>query len=223
MSMTDGIAGLSKPIINGLEHLTPIADMLIRLWVAWVFYKSALTKGYWDLGEGFPFFHLNDLTFMLFENEYAVPFLEPELAAYLGTYTELLFPVLLALGLLGRFSAGVLFVFNAVAVLSYPDLNDAGKLQHVMWGMMLLFPLLRGPGKLSIDHLFRRVSLPTHPPMGGAAAAVVVGVLGAVAAALLVILKGIGWTIAICGIIACAAYVIFGRGRDRYDAPAGAG
>ena len=57
---------------------------------------------------------------------------------------------------MGRFSAIVLFLFNIMAVISYPDLNPAGLVQHQMWGIMLLVPLLQGPGKLSIDHLIAR-------------------------------------------------------------------
>ncbi len=138
-------ADLSRPIINGLESLAPIGDLLIRLWVANVFWKSGVNK-----------FQSFDVTVQLFEYEYSVPFLSPTVAAYLGTGVELIFPVLLAIGLGGRFAAGVLFAFNIIAVLSYPDLNEAGRLQHALWGLMLLLPLLRGPGKISVDHFIRR-------------------------------------------------------------------
>jgi putative oxidoreductase len=70
----------------------------------------------------------------------------------LGTGTELGFPVLLTFGLLGRFAALSLFLFNIVAVLSYPDLGAAGIEQHKVWGIMLLVCFLHGPGKISIDH-----------------------------------------------------------------------
>ena len=85
-----------------------------------------------------------------------MPLLPPELAAYLGTSVELGFPVLLALGFLGRFAAGVLFLFNIVAVISYPDLGAAGLEQHKVWGIMLLVSLLHGPGKLSADYWITR-------------------------------------------------------------------
>jgi putative oxidoreductase len=97
-----------------------------------------------------------DTTLSLFENEYSVPFLPPEVAAYAGTFTELFFPVLLVLGLGARFAAGVLFVFNVVAVISYPDLGEVGLKDHQYWGLLLLVPLLHGPGKVSIDHFIRR-------------------------------------------------------------------
>lgn len=134
-----------RPTIRLLETLSPVADLLLRCWVAWVFLKSGINK-----------YQSMDTTVMLFQHEYAVPLLPPDLAAYIATAVELVFPVLLIIGLAGRFSAGVLFFFNIAAVISYPSLNEAGVQQHQLWGIMLLVPFLHGPGKLSIDHLFRK-------------------------------------------------------------------
>ena len=134
-----------RTTVRALETLAPISDLALRLWVANVFFKSGLNK-----------FQSMDTTLMLFQHEYSVPLLPYDIAAYLGTSVELIFPALLAIGLAGRFSALVLFVFNIIAVISYPSLNEAGQLQHVLWGIMLLVPLTRGPGKLSIDHLIRQ-------------------------------------------------------------------
>lgn len=123
-----------------LNSLSPAGDLLLRGWVAYAFLVSGLTKiQNWDS------------TLYLFEYEYSVPLLPPEIAAYLGTAVELGMPVLLAAGLLGRFAALALFLFNIVAVISYPDLGAAGIEQHKVWGVMLLVCLLHGPGKLSLD------------------------------------------------------------------------
>lgn len=140
-----GIA-LARTVIAGMEtYLAPMLDLAIRIWVGMVFFQSGLTKiQSWET------------TLSLFENEYAVPFLPTELAAYMGTATELFFPVLLVLGLGGRFAAAVLFVFNIFAVLSYPDLGEIGLKDHQYWGLLLLVPLLHGPGRISIDHFIRR-------------------------------------------------------------------
>jgi len=136
------VTGWVLPVYAKLDWLSPISILAIRLWVAWVFFKSGMTKiNSWDS------------TMYLFEYEYAVPLLSPEMAAYLGTAAELSLPVLLAFGLAGRFGAIALFLFNITAVLSYPDLNAAGIRDHQVWGIMLLVPLLFGPGKLSIDYL----------------------------------------------------------------------
>jgi putative oxidoreductase len=101
----------------------PLADLAVRLFVAAVFFQSGLTKiASWDS------------TLALFENVYAVPLLPPALAAFVGTGVELVFPVLLVLGAGTRFAAFVLFVFNIVAVVSYPDLGAAGLKDHQLWG-----------------------------------------------------------------------------------------
>ncbi len=134
-----------QPVVEILQRASPLADLALRLWVAHVFWKSGLTK-----------IQSFETTVFLFTHEYHVPLLSPQIAATLGTFTELFFPVLLALGLAGRFSAAVLFIFNIVAVISYPDLNEFGLEQHQIWGLMLLVLVLHGPGKLSIDHWIAR-------------------------------------------------------------------
>ena len=136
---------LAQAALRRLDGLSPAVDLVVRVFVATVFFKSGLTKvASWAT------------TVSLFENEYAVPLLSPEAAAALGTTVELVFPVLLVLGLGGRLSAFVLFVFNIVAVVSYPDLGEVGLRDHQMWGLLLLVTLLHGPGKLSLDHLIGR-------------------------------------------------------------------
>jgi putative oxidoreductase len=136
----------ARTVIKTLETwFAPLLDLAIRVFVGMMFFNAGLTKiASWDT------------TLALFENEYRVPVLPPHVAAYAGTFTELFFPVLLALGLGGRFAAAVLFVFNIVAVISYPDLGEVGLMQHQYWGLLLLVPLLHGPGKASIDHFIRR-------------------------------------------------------------------
>jgi len=134
--------GFIKPIYSKLDYLSPVSILALRLWVAWVFFKSGLLK-----------FNSWDSTLYLFEYEYSVPLLPFEFAAYMGTAAELFLPVLLAFGLAGRFGAIALFVFNITAVLSYPDINAAGIRDHQVWGLMLLVPMLMGPGKLSVDYL----------------------------------------------------------------------
>jgi len=140
------MGGVARAAIKALEdYLAPVLDLGIRLLVAGVFFQSGLVKiTSWSA------------TLALFENEYAVPVLPPELAAYLGTGAELGLPVFLALGLGGRFAAAALFVFNIIAVISYPDLGEVGLRDHQYWGLLLLVTLLHGPGKLSVDHFLHR-------------------------------------------------------------------
>lgn len=139
------LSGLVKKLIQALSVLSPLLDLGIRLYIANVFFKSGLTKiANWQS------------TLALFENEYAVPLLPSSVAALLGTAVELVVPVLLLVGLSTRFAAIVLFVFNIVAMISYPDLSEAGREQHMLWGLLMLVSIFHGPGKLSLDHLIRR-------------------------------------------------------------------
>ena len=127
---------------RALDFASPAVDLVVRVLVGSVFFQSGLTKIMsWSS------------TLSLFENEYAVPLLPPHLAALLGTGVELVFPVLLVLGLGTRFAAFVLFVFNIIAVMSYPDLGEVGLKDHQTWGLLLLVTLLHGPGALSLDRL----------------------------------------------------------------------
>jgi putative oxidoreductase len=134
------------------SFLKPLTLLGFRLYVAWAFFASGLTKvKSWSS------------TLSLFEDEYVVPILSPELAAYLGTAAELVLPVLLAVGLLTRPAALGLFVFNIVAVISYPYLftieGAGGFWQHVVWGAMIWVVFVFGPGKLALDFpLSRRLS-----------------------------------------------------------------
>lgn len=125
-----------------LELLQPLAQLAARLYVARAFFLSGLTK-----------IHDWDTTLALFADEYHVPLLPPDVAAVAGTTGELVLPVLLLLGLAGRFAALGLSVVNVVAVLSLMEIAPAAFQQHVFWGSLLLGLVLWGPGKLSLDRL----------------------------------------------------------------------
>jgi putative oxidoreductase len=139
--MKDKLIHLYMLGVKVSTFFSPVVDLIIRLYVAKVFWASGMTKiASWDT------------TLALFENEYAVPFLPPEIAAYMGTAVELGLPVFLVLGLGTRVAALVLFVFNIIAVVSYPDLSEVGLRDHFHWGLLLLVPAFHGGGKLSVDH-----------------------------------------------------------------------
>ena len=129
--------------IGWLEMLQPLAQLAARLFVAKVFFLSGLTK-------------LRDweTTLALFTEEYHVPLLPPEIAAYAGTAGEIVLPVLLVLGLGGRFAALGLSVMNVVAVLSVPEMPEAAFALHVFWGSLLAGLALWGPGRWSLDAWF---------------------------------------------------------------------
>lgn len=120
--------------------LKPLLVLGFRLYVAQVFFMSGLTKiQSWSS------------TLSLFEYEYNVPVIPPQIAAYMATAGELILPVMLVLGLFSRPAALGLFVLNVVAAISYPDISIAGEKDHIIWGAMLAVIFAFGPGTLSID------------------------------------------------------------------------
>jgi putative oxidoreductase len=126
-----------------LDCLASVLDLGIRLYISKVFFLSGLTKiRDWDT------------TLTLFREEYHVPVLPSELAAVMGTFGELFFPVMLTLGLATRFSAFSLTFVNIMAVVSYWEFlkdAEAALAQHFFWGVLILVILFHGPGKLSLD------------------------------------------------------------------------
>jgi putative oxidoreductase len=123
-----------------LDALQPLAALAARVYVAQVFFLSGLTKiRDWDT------------TVALFTDEYKVPLLKPAMAALMGTGGELALPVLLVLGLGGRFAALGLFVVNAVAVVALADIAPAALQQHIFWGSLLAGLAIYGPGSWSLD------------------------------------------------------------------------
>lgn len=140
---------MPAPLGSATSHLQSAALLAARLYVAQVFFLSGLTK-------------LRDWssTLALFNDIYQVPLLPPAVAAYMGTAGELVLPVLLALGLAGRFAGAGLFVVNFVAVLSLSadDLTPAAHAQHALWGVLALGVTLFGAGRWSVDALLTRRS-----------------------------------------------------------------
>lgn len=123
-----------------IDALRAPAALVARLYLAQVFFLAGLTK-------------LRDweTTLLLFTEEYRVPLLSPGVAAVLGTGGELVLPVLLLLGLAGRFAALGLTVVNFVAVLSLADIAPAALQQHITWGVLLGALVLHGLGKWTVD------------------------------------------------------------------------
>ncbi|MCH8686558.1 DoxX family protein [Pedomonas mirosovicensis] len=129
-------------------RLMPDALLLLiaRLGIAAIFFLSGRTKV-----EGV--LTITDSTYALFSSEYALPFLAPETAAYVTTYSEHLFPILLALGLFTRPAAAALLVMTAVIeIFVYPDAWAT----HLSWAGLLLLLIARGGGAWSLDRLLDR-------------------------------------------------------------------
>lgn len=116
-----------------------LIELGLRFAVGATFFRSGMLKL-----ESF------DTAIGLFRDEYRLPVLPPELAAYMGTAVELSAPVLLVLGIGARFGAAALLAMTlTIQFLVYPENWP----EHLMWGSILAYVLSRGPGKLSIDRL----------------------------------------------------------------------
>ena len=130
-------------VTQALNAAQPLAALAARIYLAQVFFLSGLTKVRdWET------------TVLLFTEEYKVPLLSPQLAALSGTAGELVLPVLLVLGLAGRFSALGLSVVNAVAVVSLAEIAPAALQQHITWGVLLAVLAVYGVGRWSVDCLW---------------------------------------------------------------------
>ncbi len=118
-----------------------------RIYVATIFFMSGLTK-------------LDDweTTLYLFESEYEVPLISYTAAAFLGTFGELVFPVLLVLGLFTRLSALALFVVNFVAVISLSEISQAALNQHYLWAVILTTLVITGGSHWTMDKLINRLT-----------------------------------------------------------------
>lgn len=127
-------------LTRALDALLPLTAFMARLYLAQVFFLSGVTK-------------LRDwgTTVTLFTDDYHVPYLAPSVAAAFGTAGELVLPVLLVLGLGGRFSAPGLFVMNIVAVISLSEIAPAALQQHVFWGSLLTALCVFGLGHWSLN------------------------------------------------------------------------
>ncbi|SLN43644.1 DoxX [Aquimixticola soesokkakensis] len=122
-----------------------IAALALRVFPASVFWASARTKV-----EGVA---IKDSTYFLFEHEYALPLIPSDLAAVLATLAEHALPVLLVLGLATRLSAlGLLGMTLVIQTFVYPDAWQT----HGLWGACFAALIARGPGRLSLDHLWDR-------------------------------------------------------------------
>jgi putative oxidoreductase len=118
--------------------------LVARLGIASVFFLSGRTKVTGLLT-------LKPSTFQLFQYEYALPVLPTDLAAYMATYAEHLFPVLLVLGLVTRPAAAALLGMTAVIeIFVYPDAWPT----HLTWAALLLPLVVYGGGRWSLDELF---------------------------------------------------------------------
>jgi putative oxidoreductase len=149
MKILSIVSNANSTVARLLDPLQSVLAFGARAYVSWQFLKSGYLKvTSWDS------------TLYLFQNEYHTPVLPPHVAAIAGSFGELFFPTLLVLGFAGRIGAVGLFAVNAMAVISYRQVllaegYEAALAQHVLWGTLLTFLAIYGPGKLALDQLLR--------------------------------------------------------------------
>lgn len=130
-------------LADRLGHLIndSVLSLVARVAIAGIFLMSGRTKV-----EGL--LSLTDSTFYLFSTEYTLPLIAPTIAAYLATYAEHLFPMLLILGLCSRLSAlALLGMTLVIQTFVYPDAWAT----HLSWAGLLLFIIAKGGGRFSLD------------------------------------------------------------------------
>lgn len=148
------VTGLTR--LNGVMSRIPssVITLIGRFSLAAVFWKSGQTKvenfsidvidGTFHLG--WP--RLADATLYLFQEEYALPLLSTEIAAYMATFAEHLLPIMLLLGLGTRFAAlGLLGMTLIIQLFVYPDAYAV----HGTWAAVLLYLMAMGGGYFSLD------------------------------------------------------------------------
>jgi putative oxidoreductase len=141
-----GLAGAIQRLIAALDRIPySLIALAARVFPAAVFWQSGQTKvAGW---------HLKPSAVALFQDEYRLPLVDPAIAAYMATFAEHLFPILLVAGLATRVAAlALLFMTAVIEIFVYPDAWPT----HGVWATCFLVIIARGPGALSFDHLIAR-------------------------------------------------------------------
>jgi putative oxidoreductase len=141
----DGIGALYNRSVNSVDKLlsNDVLALVARAAIAGVFWLSGRTKVDGILS-------VNETALALFQDEYKLPIIPSEWAAYMAAYSEHLFPMLLVLGLFTRFSALALLGMTAVIqIFVYPGAWAT----HLTWAAIALYLLARGGGNVSLDRV----------------------------------------------------------------------
>ena len=153
--------GMPSPwlLIDRANHLIQtlaipsLVLLVLRLALAVPFWRSGMLK--WG-----GFLRLNDTSVTLFSEEFMLHlpggpyhFPAPTLMAFLSGCGEIMFPILLVLGLGTRFAGLGLLFMTVIVELTVPD----GWPIHLTWAAMALALMAYGPGNVSLDHLLCRI------------------------------------------------------------------
>lgn len=170
------------------RRLTPFVDIMIRIWLGVGFFRIGILK----TTDPEP-------TVWLFTFVQPIPGVAPETAASVLTAIELIAPVLLILGLASRLAGLALLLSAALLHKAYPAVPD-----HLYTMILLAMTVVRGPGRISLDHKFLPSLLSSALPLTGLArlmGVVLTNYLGPVYQALLRV-----WLAIVLGLIGYTAF-----------------
>ncbi len=127
----------ARALLNAVPY--SVLVLVARAATFSVFFRSGLVKlADWNA------------TLSLFQNEYNVPVLPPQVAATLAASMELGLSTLVLVGLFTRLSAlGLLGMVAVIQTFVYPMAWP----DHIQWLAFMIFIVCRGPGSLSLDNL----------------------------------------------------------------------
>ncbi|MCM2296803.1 DoxX family protein [Rhodoferax sp.] len=147
---------LIRQFISLCTHVpNTLLAFVARFSIAAVFWKSGQTKIQGleidivsrEFTLGWP--RLSDSVVDLFRDEYRLPVIPPEMAAIMAAFAEHFFPLLILFGMATRLSAlALLGMTMTIQLFVYPDAYPT----HGTWAAVLLYLMVHGPGKLSLDH-----------------------------------------------------------------------
>src|SRR3954454_22862838 len=158
MQAGGGLPSLGLLVDNGNHFVQTIASpsvvqLVLRIALAVPFWRSGMLK--WA-----GFLRLNDTAVTLFSDEFMLhlpggPYHcpAPTVMAFLSGSGEILFPILLILGLGTRFAALGLLCMTVIVELTVPD----GWPIHLTWAAMALGIMAYGPGRASLDHVLGKL------------------------------------------------------------------
>lgn len=131
---------LTKWYLGGTEFFWGFSDVAIRFFVAIYFLRSGIVKALdWDTAV------------TLATLEYRVSWMEPVTAAWVGLGIELVATSLFLIGLLTRPAAAAMAALTIISQIVYTPTTS-----NLLIVAILIFYVLAGPARFSLDHLLTR-------------------------------------------------------------------
>ncbi len=130
ISMTKLLTLFGAPILALVMRAIIFRDFFTSGWLKF----NYVINGQWDT------------VIYLFTEEYQIPFISPQLAAFLSIFNELTFPILILIGLSTRLSAFVILCMSILIEITYGH-----AITHYIWFICASYLIIHGPGTISLD------------------------------------------------------------------------